>query len=99
MPAALDSAVEPKSTSSPRNRKVPAVALVDAGHDLDQRRLAGAVLADEGVDRAGVDGELPDRRATHGAEGLGDVAQLEDRSGHGGDSRLKGFNSYATDVR
>ena len=29
------------------------VALVDAGHDLDQRRLAGAVLADQGVDGAG----------------------------------------------
>ena len=29
-----------------------AVRLVDAGHDLDQRRLAGAVLAEEGVDLA-----------------------------------------------
>ena len=33
------------------------VRLLDAGHDLDQRRLAGPVLADEGVDLARVEGE------------------------------------------
>ena len=31
-------------------QEVPAVAAVDAGDDLDQRGLAGAVLADQGVD-------------------------------------------------
>ncbi len=30
---------------------------VDAGHDLHQGRLAGAVLADQGVDLARADGE------------------------------------------
>ena len=35
----------------------PAVGLVDAGQDLDQRALAGAVLADQGVDLAGQEGE------------------------------------------
>ncbi len=60
-----------------------AVALVDARHDLDQRGLAGAVLPDERVDRAGVDGQAARPQGTHGAERLGDVRQLEDRYGHG----------------
>jgi hypothetical protein len=31
---------------------LPLVGLVDAGEGLDQRRLAGAVVADEGDDRS-----------------------------------------------
>ena len=58
-------------------QQLAAVAAVHAGDDLDQRRLAGAVLADEGVDRARrAPRGRPERRATTGAEGLRDVAQL-----------------------
>ena len=55
------------------------VALVHAGDDLDQRRLAGAVLADQRVDRATVDRQAAGGQGHHGSEGLGDVAQLESR--------------------
>ena len=55
----------------------PRVGRLGAGDDLDQRRLAGAVLADDGVDGARQDLELgvPDR--PHAAIPLGDVPQLE----------------------
>ena len=53
------------------------VALVDAGHDLDQGRLAGAVLAHQGVDRAAVDDERAGLQREHRPESLGDLAQLE----------------------
>ncbi len=57
----------------------PAVRrLLDAGDDLHQRRLAGAVLADQHVDRAAPDLEV---RALHGDRAgidLRDVLQLED---------------------
>ena len=41
------------STGSPSSAIVAGVRLVDAGEDLDERALAGAVLADERVDLAG----------------------------------------------
>ena len=44
-----------KSTLWPADLEVAGVAAVHAGDDLDQRRLAGAVLADECVDFAGLD--------------------------------------------
>ena len=59
------------------------VGLVVAGEDLDQRRLAGAVLADEGVDLAGgdvernvVEGDLPGKglREVFDAQRLGHVS-------------------------
>ncbi len=61
----------------------PGVAAVDTGDDLDQRRLAGAVLADEGVDRTTVDPQAAGPQGHHRAERLRDVAQLEHRGGGG----------------
>ena len=52
---------------------------VDAGDALDQRRLAGAVVADEGHDLAGRDVEVDLVEGLDGAEALRDSAQLEDR--------------------
>ena len=45
-------------------QELAGVALVEARDDLDERRLAGAVLADEGVDRAALERRVPERRAT-----------------------------------
>ena len=52
MPASLAAAGEAKATSRPSMRHAAFVGLHHAGHDLDQRRLAGAVLAEDGVDAA-----------------------------------------------
>ena len=77
-----DPADERLARGAERHRRPPQhqVALVlreDAGDDLAQRGLAGAVLADERVDRAGADG---DRDIVEGAgrpEGLAEPANLE----------------------
>ena len=57
------------------------IRLVGAGQDLHQRRFAGAVLAHERMDFAGMDLERDVRERPHAGERLGDVAHLEDRSG------------------
>ena len=56
-----------------------AVRLVDAGHDLDQRRLAGAVLAEERVHLAGMEGQRDGLERLGRGKALGDVANFEDR--------------------
>ena len=50
-----------------------------AGHDLDQRRLAGAVLAEDGVDAAAMDGQLGLLQRPHAAIALGDALHAEER--------------------
>ena len=56
------------------------VRLLDAGHDLDQRRLAGAVLAEQRVDlAAGTASSETSSSAWVAAEALGDAAHLQDR--------------------
>ena len=55
------------------------VGLDHAGDDLDQRRLAGAVLAQDGMDRARPAGEVDLLQRAHAAVALGDAAQLEQR--------------------
>src|SRR5206468_1700079 len=61
-----------------------AVRLLGAGQDLHERRLAGAVLADEGVDLAGthLEADAVERDDTRVA--LADPAHLEEGSGGGG---------------
>src|SRR3546814_6139313 len=59
---------------------VAGIAPVGAGEDLDQRRLAGAVVAEQGDDLAGIE---VDRRILHGmnpAEGDGNVLHFHERS-------------------
>ena len=55
------------------------VGLVDARTDLDQRRLAGAVLAEQRMDLAGVHVERDAGERAHARERLLDVAHLEER--------------------
>ncbi len=54
--------------------------LLDAGHDLDQGRLAGAVLAQQRVDLAAsqLEGDVVERQ--RGSELLRDVLHLEHRA-------------------
>ena len=53
---------------------------MDAGDALDERRLAGAVVADEGDDLTGVDVEVDVGQHLHGAEALVIALQLEQRA-------------------
>ena len=55
---------------------------VEAGHDLDQGRLAGAVLAEEGVHFARVQRDVRTVERLRAAEALGHIAHLEHRSAH-----------------
>ena len=50
---------------------------VDARQHLHESRLAGAVLAADGVDLAALDLEVDVRECFHAGEGLGDAAHLE----------------------
>ena len=52
------------------------------GHALEQRGLAGAVLADHGVDLAGAHAQVHVRQRRHAVKALGDAAHFEDRVVH-----------------
>ena len=61
------------------DQNVALVGLIDAVQHLEQRGLAGAVLADEADDLALVDGEADIVQRLHAGEGFRDVADFEDR--------------------
>ena len=67
------------STSSPGSGRAPCVRAQDAAEDLDQRALAGAVLADQRVDLAEVGGERRVAQRPHAAERLRDAGRLDRR--------------------
>ena len=60
-----------------RDRQRPGVGRFRAGDDLDQRRLARAVLADQRVDLAGGEREGHVRQRTHTRERLRDGVGFE----------------------
>ena len=64
------------------------VGLLDPIEDLHERRLAGAVLTDEGMHRASPHGELDVLVGHHPREAFGDPVQL-DRKGPLGHGRLR----------
>ena len=66
---------------SPRQEMCALVGLVRAGQDLDQRGLAGAVLAEEAVHLAGADVEVDAVEGADAGELLDDAGHLEQRSG------------------
>src|SRR4029079_13521688 len=61
---------------------VAGVAAVDAGDDLDQGGLAGAVVTDEGRHLPRVDGEVDVVEDVDHTEAVVDSAQLENRLAH-----------------
>ena len=62
----------------PGDEDLAGVALIGAGQDLHQRRLAGRVVADEAEDLAGIEHEVDVAQRLHGAERLLDAAHLDD---------------------
>ena len=67
----------------------PAIGPVVAVEDVHQRRLAGAVLADDAVDRAGGDLQIDGLVGVDRAEALVDAAEL-DRRRRGSTARARG---------
>ena len=61
----------------------PLSMLLMPGEALDQRGLAGAVVADQRGDLSGIDVEVDVVEDVHGAEALVELAGREDRFGHG----------------
>ena len=61
----------------PCQQDLATVGLMDAGDDLDQRRLAGAVLAQQRVDFAGMERERDVVEGLCRVEALGDAADIQ----------------------
>ena len=60
-----------------------------AGEDLDQRRLAGAIVADQADDLAAVDVQVDAAERIDAAVGLRDVAQFDEALAHAHPPRLR----------
>src|SRR5699024_5754053 len=69
------------------------------GKNLHQRRLARAVLADQHIDRAGMNIEIHVLQGNRAGQGLGDGAGAEDEGTHGATSRLTGVTMIASPAR
>ena len=67
------------ATARPSRRISPASARVDAGENLDQRRLAGAVLAEQRMDLAATDVEIDRVERQRAGEALGQAGDREQR--------------------
>ena len=93
MPRRVLSAGVSRSCGTPSTTmRPPGSRRLDAGDDLDQRRLAGAVLADQAMHLAGLDVQVDLAQRMHAAEDLGDVLELEE-AGHRRDSSATGLIS------
>ena len=79
MPAWLAAAGSAKANLAAVQRHASLVGRDDAGHDLDERRFAGAVLAEDGVDAAGGDGQFGMVERQDAAIALGDPFHPKER--------------------
>ena len=83
MPAAIASAELVELHRLRREPDLAGVGLVQPEHDVHQRALAGAVLAEQAVHLALVQGEVDVLVGDDAGEALGDPPDLEDRTGAG----------------
>ena len=84
MPAASASCGEPKTTGSPAQTDLPGVRTVGPGEHLDERRLAGTVLAQQAVHLARGDVEIDLVERANAGELLDDAAHLQQRRASSG---------------
>ena len=77
MPLAVGVGGVAQPTGSPAMQDPPGVRLVDAGQDLHQRRLAGAVLADQPDDLAAADLDRDVLQRMHAGEALVDALERQ----------------------
>ena len=97
------------ATGLPVDEDLARVGLVEAVEDRHQRRLAGAVLADDAVDRAARDGEVDVLVGVDRAEALVDADELDGerrggrlasiRAGSGRTIRLRPFSGGGRSAR
>ena len=80
MPALRERAAFQCVSRLPRTRISPLRRLDRAGEHLDQRRFAGAVVAEQADDLAAVDMQVDAADREHPAVGLGDVSSSISRS-------------------
>ena len=78
IPASIASFEERNETCLPLSQISPSSGPVEAGEDVHQRRLAGAVLAEQRVHLALAQVEVDVVVGDDPGEALGDAAQLED---------------------
>ena len=83
MPRASASAGDLRRSGLPSKQQFARGQLVDAGEHLHQRRLACAVLADDGVDLACAEREVDVLDRRNAAECLGRAPEFEDRAHDG----------------
>ena len=81
MPAARLSCGLLKLRRRAADQHVAGIAVIGAGQDLHQRRLAGRIVADQPHDLARIEPQIDVVQGPHGAERLADVAHLDDRRG------------------
>ena len=90
MPSARDRvATQSREALARRSVITPPVERVDAGDDVEDRRLAGAVRADEPEDLARVDVERHVVERGDATEAHRDVVELEERLSHRGSLRRR----------
>ena len=77
-PAALAADGRGEADIGSREAHAAGIGLDHAGDDLDQRRLAGAVLAEHRMDLAALAGEVDALERAHAAIALGDAGQGEE---------------------
>ena len=68
-----------EANGPPLQKHFASVRSEDAGEDVHERRLAGAVLAEEGMNLAALEVEIDAAQSLHAAEMLGDPAHDEQR--------------------
>ena len=73
---------------SPASRRIPGVRLFDPSENLHDGRLAGAVLADEGMNLAGLQAEGNGLQCPHAGIALLDINKFENRAGLPQDHRV-----------
>ncbi len=78
-PGALGVLRRGETHGAPVDQDLAAVRLIDAGDDLDQRRLACAVLAEQRMNLAGADVERDAAQRAHAGKALLEVAHHEQR--------------------
>ncbi len=59
------------------------IALIDAGDDLDQRRFAAPVFADQAVDFASFDRQIDFAERLHPGKGFVNAGETDNFIGHG----------------
>ena len=79
MPAAIASIGEAKVTALAVDDDLTGIRPIEAGEDVHQRRLAGAVLAEQRVDFAAPHFEIDAGISEHAGECLGDAAEDDAR--------------------